>query len=221
MGSHLWDASILLSFGLIHAGARSLAERTKMLELGAGCGLFACVFAAVFSDPEQEAASMLLTERSDSLPLLKANVEENVGKTVQYQLAPLVWGEPLDSLYNDEKSVNASADLVFAADVLYNWAAHRELLSSMDALSSDQAMVVLAHKHRSKATSSVLEQVLTGQHQEHCTSNNGSEKACPWTDWQVTRLATLASVDLLRLTRKQTDSEDDTDAVSLVDHQHY
>lgn len=215
MGSHLWDASILLSFGLIHAGARSLVERTKMLELGAGCGLFACVFAAVFSDLEQDAASMLLTERSASLPLLKANLEENIGKSVPYVLTPLVWGQPVDPSDNDAKNVNTSANLVFAADVLYNWPAHRELLSSMSALSSDHARVFLAHKHRSKATSHALEQVLSGQHQQHCTSNNGSKMDCPWKDWQVTRLATLASVDLLQLTRKQAE---DANAVSHVDH---
>jgi predicted nicotinamide N-methyase len=218
MGSHIWDAPILLSFALLHAAASQVAEDNaasrhgRMLELGAGCGLFATVYALRYCS-----RTMLLTERDESLALLTSNLRHNCSSVSSQSLSvvvPLTWGEPLGSALCPDEI--AHVDTVFAFDVLYHWASHEALLTTIEAIrqaSRGLSSVIIAHKHRGKMTSTALESVLQRGHDSDCSSsfkstaastmassNNGSENGCQWAKWGVTRLATLGSVDLLQLT---------------------
>lgn len=232
MGSHIWDASILLAFALCSASQFPFPKHSQnhtMLELGAGCGLFAAVYAALSDDMDCERRSMVLTERRESLTLLEANLQLNsetdntvdepgdsVRRGPAIQFLPLVWGDLIDENALPEGGV----DTIFAADVLYNWSAHEPLLRTIDAivqLKQHQAKaekptgasgVFIAHKHRgSKAASSAfLEHLLTGSDENCCDSKSSAKYPevgeCQWTNWHVSRAACLGKVDILLLTRK-------------------
>ncbi|KAF1316548.1 Nicotinamide n-methyltransferase, partial [Globisporangium splendens] len=228
MGSHIWDASILLSFAFLHATAsqfaqeddREAARHGGMLELGAGCGLFAAVYALrCFKNRCEKTTTMVLTERTESLALLTSNLHHNCSSSSQRSsvVMPLTWGEPLGSTLCPDEI--ARVDTIFASDVLYHWASHEALLTTIEAIlqaSRGLSSVIIAHKHCGKATSTALESVLQRGHDSDCSSsfkpkaaspmassNNGSENGCQWANWDVARLATLGSVDLLQLTRRR------------------
>lgn len=222
MGSHIWDASILLSFALCAASHLPPDHKSHtMLELGAGCGLFAAVYAALCEeDLDGAGATMVLTERSESLALLEANVKLNAvsGNTAEVagdrvrrwapaiQFLPLMWGDPIgkNALPRD------GVDTIFAADVLYNWSSHEPLLRTIDAILQHQTpgtgcatSAVIAHKHRGSkaaASSAFLEQLLQGSSENCCDQKPLGE--CQWTNWHVSRAAKLGKVDILLLTRK-------------------
>jgi predicted nicotinamide N-methyase len=217
MGAHIWDASILLSFALVDAAPHlnTLREPTAMAELGAGCGLFACVFRALFATA---ASAIVLTERAESARLLQSNVEQNEDACVcggpLIQVVPLVWGHfPLPPALATRAASTSSRGhgigVVFAADVLYYWDTHVALLSTLAALSTRDAefQVIIAHKHRGAATTRALEGVLArcGRHEggNGATTDQDGHEADAWNNWYVDRLARLGKVDLLRLTRRR------------------
>lgn len=217
MGAHIWDASILLSYALCHASHDNVPF-SGMLELGAGCGLFAAVYAAFHGVSTLDSAlrpphHVVLTERAESIRLLEANLAHNrIGvdpDALTVTVAPLVWGEsPPVALTALLGSVGIGA--IFAADVLYSWSAHEALLASLEAFVTQQAqrrketsghstppVVTIAHKHRSRATSDELERVLEHSASRICAS--AKTDACAWTHWRVTRAARLGAVELLEL----------------------
>ncbi|GAB9473196.1 Nicotinamide n-methyltransferase [Globisporangium polare] len=224
MGSHIWDASILLAFALTTTSQFPLSgdRNHTMLELGAGCGLFAAVYAALCGEElEYARRTMVLTERRESLTLLEANMllnSESLSTVDKVQRAPvirflpLVWGDPID-----KKSLPVGGvDTIFAADVLYNWSAHEPLLRTIDAIlqhkqqqaKANASSVVIAHKHRgSKAASSAsLEQLIHDSCESSCEPKSiakcPSSGECQWTHWHVSRAARLGKVDILLLARK-------------------
>lgn len=216
MGAHIWDASILLSFSLIEAALRLNRLPTAMMELGAGCGLFACVFRALYATGSN---AMILTERPESAMLLQSNVAQNDGVPMSanppIEVVPLVWGHlplpPAIASHVASACRNEAIGVVFAADVLYYWNAHAALLSTLESLSSPSNQdagfqVIIAHKHRGIATSRALGDVLArcGRRENgiHATRERDDDEADAWRGWYVDRLARLGKVDLLRLTRK-------------------
>lgn len=201
MGAHIWDASIFLSFALLESVRRMTASLfVAMMELGAGCGLFGSVFRVLY---RYQVASMLLTERAESIQLLKFNMEtcnqQDIGSPVQ--VAPLTWGcLPLPDIV--ERNLKAGLSrVVFAADVLYFWEAHTALLATLEALASTDSgfQAIIAHKHRGVSTSKALEDVLTRSSNDQLPTKH--EKSV-WDGWRVDRLVQLGRVDLLRLTRR-------------------
>lgn len=246
MGSHIWDASILLSFTLVYAtrqspissSSRVCLPRHVMLELGAGCGLFAAVYSIRFcsdgasGNKDLEAPplsatgnTMLLTERAESLALLTSNLRRNCGHSLHLQrVLPLVWGRE-DAIPHEFPRVHT----IFASDVLYNWAVHEALLTTIEQIrqrsrnTTDAAAcewgeeeglssVIIAHKHRGKATSAALENVLQGECRDcgctesaakrDVTAGDGGGSSCQWENWSVTRVARLGKIDVLRLTHR-------------------
>lgn len=202
MGSHVWDASLLLSFALCVARSSHLRPSIGILELGAGCGLFGVVY-AMLSEQHGDARwrSLVLTERAESLSLLDANLARNGVHSSRHEVVvtlPLVWGTPIEQEL-------PPVDAVFACDVLYNWNAHEALLATVEALqahttpSEPPASVIIAHKHRGKATCPRLEAVLRGDGANSCGV------ACRWKNWCVTRAARLGAIDVLVLIRKPGD----------------
>ncbi|KAG7400352.1 hypothetical protein PHYBOEH_006109 [Phytophthora boehmeriae] len=198
MGSHVWDASILLSFAMLQAGMTlpKFAEQSvssgvpegnqAMLELGSGCGLFATVLASL-----QSSFQYIFTEKPDSTKRLRANLLRNGSSSAL--VLPLEWGPSLPSGLQ-----NSDVRVVFAADVLYNWAAHEALLATLDSLAQQQPLqVFLAHKRRGKASAENLNALASG------TFNSPTDcKECRWQHWHVEKLARLGRIDLFRLDQR-------------------
>lgn len=69
-GAALWDASIVLS-KYMEKQQRTLVRRSKVLELGCGLGLVGMVASLL------GASNVLLTDRSELLPLIQSSVERN------------------------------------------------------------------------------------------------------------------------------------------------
>ncbi|KAG7392551.1 hypothetical protein PHYPSEUDO_000239 [Phytophthora pseudosyringae] len=209
MGSHVWDASILLSFAVIQAGIPALnfpqqeeeEETTRksetkeaILELGSGCGLFAAVLAKLaFS---REAVMRIFTEKSDCTERLQANLDRNESASSTLVL-PLEWGAALPILL-----YTAGVRVVFAADVLYNWAAHEAFLATLDSLAQQKQslLVFLAHKRRGKASATRLDALASGTFDPATLCGAATAPpACRWSHWHVEKLSALGRVDFFRL----------------------
>ncbi|OWZ21346.1 Nicotinamide N-methyltransferase [Phytophthora megakarya] len=208
MGSHVWDASILLSFVVLQAGivapnypekgTSSKSKMQSMLELGSGCGLFATVLVNLL--PSCTKMTTIFTEKSECTERLRVNLERNCSPQSAIVL-PLEWGMTLPDLFS-----TAVVSVVFAADVLYNWAAHEAFLATLDALvhnqkSSTNLQVFVAHKRRGKASASNLRDLASGafDFETQCGVRKGSF-SCRWTHWRTQKLVSFGPVDLFKLT---------------------
>jgi len=200
MGSHVWDASVLLSFLVRQAGTAALVTSHQntlaVLELGSGCGLLATVLAK----RQSPHTAAIFTEKAESTARLQANLDRNASPASALVL-PLEWGAPLPCALRD-----ARVRVVFAADVLYNWAAHEAFLATLDALvraedPSTGFHVFLAHKRRGKASAANLNALATGAFEAaaQCEASSG-DSPCRWLRWHVQKLSSLGRVELFRLT---------------------
>ncbi|KAE9332628.1 hypothetical protein PR003_g14412 [Phytophthora rubi] len=212
MGAHVWDASILLSWAVLQAGARvstspeqddstdKTSMKQTMLELGSGCGLFAAVLARVKTSHQQ--TQTIFTEKSECTHRLQTNLDRN-GSPPTASVLALEWGAPLPSLLRD-----ANVRVVFAADVLYNWAAHEVFLATLDTLAqaqqSDTTMhVFVAHKRRGKASAENLDALASGTFDPaSMCGTSAPNPTCRWIQWRVDKLSSLGRVDLLKLSRR-------------------
>ncbi|KAJ0401325.1 hypothetical protein P43SY_007894 [Pythium insidiosum] len=200
MGAHVWDASIWLGVALRQAVGESARELPSMLELGAGSGLFGCVYRALGARPKR-APSVVLTERPDCVEVLQANLARN---GVHAVALPLMWG-------SDELPValRGGVDVVFAADVLYNWSVHELWLATLARLAHQRSgrafRVLLAHKRRGGATSERLDAVL-----KHGVDAACGER-CRWRHWDVRRVGAVSAIDVLQLTPRASLASDDDD----------
>ncbi|KAE9333596.1 hypothetical protein PF008_g14372 [Phytophthora fragariae] len=211
MGAHVWDASILLSWAVLQAGARASTSpeqdnlmgkanmKQTILELGSGCGLFAAVLARV--KPSHQLQT-IFTEKSECTHRLQTNLDRN-GSPPSASVLALEWGAPLPSLLRD-----ANVRVVFAADVLYNWAAHEVFLATLDGLVQEQQAntklhVFVAHKRRGKASAEKLDALALGTFDPASMCGTSAPNfTCRWTQWRVDKLSSLGRVDLLKLSRR-------------------
>lgn len=204
MGSHIWDASIMLSFAVLQTGITASNQEITMdttemkqslLELGSGCGLFATVLATYL--PRSAKLTAIFTEKSECTERLQTNLDRN-GSSSYASVVSLDWGATLPSGLG-----SAGVRVVFAADVLYNWAAHEALLVTLDTLeqhSPTRIEVFLAHKRRGKASAAKLDALASGTF--HSSTHCGiatDPSACRWIHWHVKKLASVGRVDFFRL----------------------
>ncbi|KAL4101396.1 hypothetical protein PRIC1_005148 [Phytophthora ramorum] len=202
MGSHVWDASILLGFAVIRAGINTPLQqkltrnKTKqaILELGSGCGLFAAVLTAHLSSDTRW--TTIFTEKPECTERLQTNLDRNE-PPASSSVLPLEWGAPLLKELRE-----ADVRVVFAADVLYHWAAHEAFLATLDSLvgeqeSSTKLHVFLAHKRRGKASATKLDALASGTFDSaaHCGAAIDTSN-CRWLHWQVEKVASIGRVDL-------------------------
>ncbi|MFT7815790.1 protein N-lysine methyltransferase METTL21A [Arapaima gigas] len=131
----VWDAAVVLCMYL-ELGRVELCGKTA-IELGAGTGLVGMV-AALFG------AHVTITDRASALDFLHANVRNNIPpeKREAVVVSELTWGENL------ERYMAGGYDLVLGADIVYLEDTFPALLRTLEHLSSDKTVVLLACRIR-------------------------------------------------------------------------
>ncbi|KAF3323146.1 protein N-lysine methyltransferase METTL21A isoform X1 [Carex littledalei] len=144
-GAVMWDSGVVLAKFLEHAvdfGQLSL-KGTRVVELGAGCGLAGIVAALL-------GAEVVLTDLSDRLKLLKKNVDANFEDGPakgSARVSELTWGDEIDS----ELVEPIHPDFVIGSDVIYCEAAVNDLLITLKQLCGPHTTILLAGELRNDA----------------------------------------------------------------------
>ncbi|RLN93378.1 hypothetical protein BBJ28_00015882 [Nothophytophthora sp. Chile5] len=200
MGAHVWDASILLSFVLLEAGVTSSEslnqhlQHQTVVELGSGCGLFASVLTTFRSSQQLQAElTAIFTEKPECTARLQHNLQ-----SMDALVLPLEWGEPLPAILS-----SADVTVVFAADVLYNWAAHEALLTTLDGFTASHMQLLLAHKRRGQSAATKMDALAAGAYDPttQCGVTTDTNE-CRWSRWHVEKLAALGPIDLFHVSRR-------------------
>lgn len=131
----VWDAAVVMCMYL-ELGRVELKEK-KAIELGAGTGLVGIVAALL-------GARVTITDREPALDFLSANVKANLPPDSQQSVvvSELTWGEGL------ERYPAGGFDVVLGADIIYLEDTFLPLLETLEHLSSDATVVLLACKLR-------------------------------------------------------------------------
>lgn len=131
----VWDAAVVMCMYL-ELGQVELKGKVA-IELGAGTGLVGIVAALL-------GANVTITDRQPALDFLSANIKANLPTDVQGSavVSELSWGEGL------EQYPTGGFDLVLGADIVYLEDTFVPLLQTLEHLSSDTTVVLLACKIR-------------------------------------------------------------------------
>ncbi|MBN3318617.1 MT21A methyltransferase, partial [Atractosteus spatula] len=131
----VWDAAVVLCMYL-ELGEVELRGK-KAIELGAGTGLVGIVATLL-------GARVTLTDREPALDFLRANVRANLPAELRgaAEVSELAWGEAL------HRYAAGGYDLVLGADIVYLEETFPALLATLEHLSSERAVVLLACRLR-------------------------------------------------------------------------
>ncbi|KAM8806643.1 protein N-lysine methyltransferase METTL21A [Eudromia elegans] len=131
----VWDAAVVLS-AFLEAGGVELRERA-VLELGAGTGLLGIVAALL-------GARVTITDRAAALPLLEANVRDNLPPAVRPRAAvrELTWGRELGAF------PRGAFDVVLGSDIVYLEETFAALLRTLEHVCDARTLVLLACRLR-------------------------------------------------------------------------
>ncbi|KAM9835817.1 protein N-lysine methyltransferase METTL21A [Aulostomus maculatus] len=131
----VWDAAVVMCMYL-ELGQVELKGKVT-IELGAGTGLVGIVAALL-------GARVTITDRQPALDFLSTNVRANLPTHLQESavVSELSWGEGLD------RYPAGGFDLVLGADIIYMEDTFVALLQTLEHLSSDTTVVLLACKIR-------------------------------------------------------------------------
>ncbi|CAN9498124.1 unnamed protein product [Ophioblennius macclurei] len=131
----VWDAAVVMCMYL-ELGEVELRGK-KMIELGAGAGLVGIVAAIL-------GAQVTVTDRLPALDLLTTNVKFNLpaDSLGSASVSELNWGQNL------ERYPPGGFDLILGADIVYLQDTFQLLLQTLNYLSSDSTVILLACKIR-------------------------------------------------------------------------
>jgi predicted nicotinamide N-methyase len=113
MGSHIWDASVVLANYL-----ERIPISGNVVELGAGCGLVGMSIVDHQTLQPDTTTMVLLTDQSSQLPILHSNIQLNKLQS-HCKAIELDWC-CTDQVMNVKTICNDCIDVIIAADVLYN-----------------------------------------------------------------------------------------------------
>lgn len=132
----VWDAAVVMCMYL-ELGQVELTGKVA-IELGAGTGLVGIVAALL------GAKKVTITDREPALGFLAANVKENIppDQLGAVEVSELTWGQGL------ERYPTGGFDIVLGADIVYLEDTFPSLLQTMEHLSSESSVVLLACKIR-------------------------------------------------------------------------
>ncbi|ETW09991.1 hypothetical protein H310_00402 [Aphanomyces invadans] len=201
MASHVWDAGICLSFFLQTHYIPHLNPSTSLraMEIASGSGLLGLVLATLL--PAR--STLVLTEKPTSLELLQHNLEQlQPISSTHISICGLEWGNQVHLL--DLPHRDKSTDLLVLADVLYNWAAHPQLWSTVAAVASPSTTIYLAHKHRAATSTAALRHLETYGTCPSCPAVScalNSPSSCGWKNglWKLHRCASYGATDIFQL----------------------
>ncbi|XP_048862014.1 protein N-lysine methyltransferase METTL21A [Brienomyrus brachyistius] len=131
----VWDAAVVLCMYL-ELGHIELWGKVA-IELGAGTGLVGIVATLL-------GAKVTITDRAPAIDFLRANVKENIPPDQQGAalVKELTWGKNLE-LYQE-----GGYDIILGADIVYLEETFSALLDTLEYLSSDRTLVLLACRIR-------------------------------------------------------------------------
>eukprot|EP00850_Spirogloea_muscicola_P013073 SM000087S23355 [mRNA] locus=s87:265381:268142:+ [translate_table: standard] len=162
LGTTVWDASmVLVKFLEKHRRkgdfARERVSGSRVLELGAGCGLAGLGFALL-------GGNVLLTDQAEVLPILMRNADRNstraqltahdhssIGHVGTVEVAELQWG--------NEKHIaaaNGPYDYIVATDVAYNEQLVEPLVDTILSLSTSSTTILVGQESRSTIVDALL-----------------------------------------------------------------
>lgn len=131
VGGQLWDAACVLADHL-----EPLAAGRTVCELGAGTGALGLSVALA------GAASVVLSDRFDVMPLLARNVAANAVPDCVVTVQEISWGEPV-------ARAAVAPDWIIASEVVYNGLLYDKLLATMRALSGPSTQMFMSYECRS------------------------------------------------------------------------
>jgi predicted nicotinamide N-methyase len=112
-GSVLWPSGVSLSkylFFLTQKAAGGIMKQRRILDMGCGTGIVGLTMAKLNED-----AKVILSDSETALwPLLRKNIQENIGDNDRITISGLDWRDPTTFLPPED------IDLILAADVLYS-----------------------------------------------------------------------------------------------------
>ncbi|KAG6599559.1 putative N2,N2-dimethylguanosine tRNA methyltransferase [Phytophthora cinnamomi] len=148
IGGKLWDSCLVLTRYL--AARRELLVGKQVVELGSGLGLVG-IFCAMLG------AKVTLTDMQEVIPLLEYNIRLNFteqseggeltksaakgGVAVVPVARAHLWGEP-------PRDLPSQLDVLVLSDVVYDPVGYAPLVSSLEALSTTETLVLMAHRSR-------------------------------------------------------------------------
>ncbi|OWZ05985.1 hypothetical protein PHMEG_00021825 [Phytophthora megakarya] len=143
IGGKLWDSCLVLTRYL--AAHQELLVGKRVVELGSGLGLVG-IFCAMLG------ARVTLTDMQDVIPLLDYNIRLNFSERSAADSAkgdagvlPVarahLWGEPPCDL-------PSQPDVLVLSDVVYDPEGYKPLVSSLEALTTPETLVLMAHRSR-------------------------------------------------------------------------
>ncbi|KAG8124691.1 hypothetical protein E2320_020101 [Naja naja] len=131
----VWDAAVVLCT-FLEMGGIDLQGR-RVIELGAGTGLLGIVAVLL-------GAQVTITDRKPTLPLLEANVQNNLPVNLQSRavIKELTWGQDLADFSPGEY------DIILGSDIVYLEETFADLLQTLNYLCSDETVILLSCRLR-------------------------------------------------------------------------
>ena len=127
--SCVYDAAIVMAKFIQHNF--DVKDKT-IVELGAGCGFTACHLGKLQS-ASQSKSKVIATDLDSVVPLIQRNLEKNQVQS-KVTAMPLFWGNK-DHLEQVKTAAGASVDLIFGADILFDFDNFDGLFDIFDQLS--------------------------------------------------------------------------------------
>jgi len=214
LGAHVWNSGLVLAQYLVRERARFMpragqGSRTRVLELGSGCGVAGIVAARALE------ASVMLTDLAPALPLLRHNLAVNVSSSsgcLSVDLHPEVlvldWNDysaevhdalaagpsPAKSKVSTRDSLGRF-DLVIAADVLYGPHLFLPLLALLRTHATGLVIIALSHRNFGPAP---LESKLRGANSPSCHPFFSLAAAEGWTSESACFAANIEVIEMTR-----------------------
>ena len=141
----VWPAGKALASLLLDpaSSVARLVRNKSILELGAGCGI-AGLAAAIAG-----AKKVFLTDRKETLPHLRNNVEINrvaIPTTTHVCAEELEWGKEIGSEFIHKDNI----DVIIASDCMYWASLYDRLVMTLLNLSTPKTLILLVHQTRRK-----------------------------------------------------------------------
>jgi predicted nicotinamide N-methyase len=128
-GAVVWDASVVMT-KYFENKSQDFVVGKRCLELGSGCGLVGMALAVL------GAASVLLTDRPEMIPILRRHVDRNSKSlsTCKISCDTLVWGA-------EEEQARPPFEVIVAADTIYDIDLVAPFISALEAYSDLQTYI--------------------------------------------------------------------------------